>query len=155
MKRHILSGLLALLVLTHAAQAFSADNDPMVQEPQAGVSRQVQGGPGYHVEFGYAPNSNGLTFQLILTDLTGAELPLVFTTYPSGESSTSRELYVGPWGIANADPDLLNCDSGARCRIVVSFYGGQYQAFYALLELRTTRGDIVGHVPPSAAYYTE
>jgi hypothetical protein len=142
--------------MTHAVPAFSAEKDPMLTEPQEGVTLHMQGGPGYHVEFGYAPNGkDGLTFRLLLTDLTGAQLPLVFTTYPAGESSTSRELYIRAGGIVHATPEQLNCDLGYRCRVVVSYYGEPYQVFYALMELRTTEGAIVGHVQPSVSYSTE
>ena len=153
MKRHVIIGLLTMLVLTPAVEVFSASMDtPMMLTPEQQEELSVLA-PGVIWEFPYAPSSvGGLTFTLIITNRTTTPLPIVITTVPSGQAALQRLFTLGPAQILSFIPADVSCASGLVCRLGLTFGGGAIPAFDAVLEILSTTTSVpVGFLTPTLA----
>jgi subtilisin len=109
------------------------------------------GGQPRVMEFPYAPNGSGLTFTLIVTNRTTANLPIEITTVPNGQTPIQRAFTLGPAQIMTLDPGTLNCASGLVCRLGLTFDGGAIPVFDAVLAILSTTGVPVGFLTPTLA----
>ena len=135
MKRHIMIGLLTMLVLIPAVEVFSA--------------------PSFVTDFPYAANGTQLTFTLHVTNLLNTPLQITIITVPSGQPASSHPFTINPFVIFSYGPTDVGCPANVACRLVVVYPGGATPAFGALLEIDTTAGPPVGYVAPTFTYTTQ
>ena len=131
MKRHIMIGLLTMLVLIPAVEAFSA--------------------PSWIMDFPFAPNTSALTFELIVTNLTNTPVQLTVNTVPTGGPVIPLTATIPAYnsiGYHPTDPEV-GCPAGTACRIQLIYSGGATPVFGALLSIMTPAGQVVGYVAPT------
>jgi hypothetical protein len=104
------------------------------------------------MEFPFAPNGSGLTFNLIVTNRTTTPQPIVIVTVPSGQTPIQRNFNLGASQIMGLDPGTLNCASGLVCRLGLTGGGGAIPAFDAVLAILSTTGVPVGFLMPTLGY---
>ena len=154
MKRHIIVGLLTILVLAPVVEVFSASRDPHLtpeQREELGVQQ-----PSFVMEFPVAFSSVvGLTFVLWVTNGTTTNLPISITTVPSGQTPISRPFTLGAAQIAAFGPGDVTCPAGAVCRLLVVHPAGPNAVFDAILQILSTAGAPVGFITPTFVYSTQ
>jgi hypothetical protein len=154
MKRHIMIGLLTMLVLAPAAEVF-ADTPPLMLTPEQQDELSIQA-PSWVIEFPFCPNAGGLSFALIVTNRTTTPVPIVIVTVPSGQTPIQRNFNLGASQILGFTPTDVNCPAGLACRLLVVYPAGAVPVFDALVEIVNAAGQLVTIVTqPTFAYTTQ
>ena len=152
MKRHLMIGLLTMLVLAPAATVFSADTPTMLQPEQILIPEQQEQlgieAPMCVWEFGqFFNNFGGLSSIAYVTNRDTVPHTIVATTIPQGQTFIQRAFTIPAAFTGAFDAASLNCPAGLPCQLVFISPGSPL-AFFNLILQMNSGAQVVGFVQP-------